>query len=409
MLVSITAENFFSFGRATTVQLNPDINLLVGINGSGKSNLIKAIRFLLESAVGEGMERLMLQEWGGFSNVGNFNGSLKDTIRVSYEFDKNAISSTLGSKGYDFQENPIYEVTIFKLGATGYYLKEKLYSKSTDGQKNPFIFMEMKNGQGIISTRENSKVGIQKYPQETKDISFKATELVLRQVSDPDRFYPLYSLRMALGKMMVYEYFDTTLKSPLRQPGAYGTEEMLVSNGQNLISVLTRIKNHHPLEFLKVEQFLQKVNPNFKDISFDPIGSKLLLVLIERGLAKSVSIEHISDGTLRFLILLSIMFNPERGGLLCLDEPEIGLHPDMINSVVETFRHASGKGSQLIVATHSPLLLNSLSLKHVLIFEKDNENQTVVSRKSEEDLIEWQEGFLAGQLWLQGQLGGTRW
>ena len=169
------------------------------------------------------------------------------------------------------------------------------------------------------------------------------------------------------------------------------------------------MKNHHSFAYEKIEQLLKNINPTFKDISFDFIGSRSLLVLREHNLSRSVPVEHISDGTLRYLLLLAILYNPDRGSLICIDEPEIGLHPDMINTIAQAMKHAAKEGTQLIVATHSPLLLNQFDLEDILVFEKNKENETIVSSKQEEDFEDWQDNYLAGQLWLKGKLGGTRW
>lgn len=409
MISRITLENFFSFGRSTTVELNPDINILVGINGSGKSNLLKAIKLLYDSVIGEGFEKTFLKDWSGFNAVGNFNKEQEDYIKLEFEFDRDAIKKAVDNKGYRFAKNPIYEITIFRSGTTSYYLKERICSESIHDGQSPFIFMDMENTEGVISSREEGNIGFQRYPQEKRQITFKSAELVLRQISDPDRFYPLFTLKRALEKLAVYDYFDTTLKSVIRQPGSYDTEERLMFNGQNLMSILLRIKNHHSLDYEKIEKYIQKINPNFKDINFDILGSKLFLVLREKYLSKSVSIEHVSDGSLRYLLLLSILFNPDRGNLLCIDEPEIGLHPDMISSISDALKIASRDNTQLIIATHSPLLLNAFELDEILIFEKDDTNQTIVSNKSEDDFENWNENFLIGQLWLRGLIGGKRW
>jgi len=240
-------------------------------------------------------------------------------------------------------------------------------------------------------------------------VSFKTQELVLRQLSDPNRYYPLFTLKTAIEKLLVYNYFDTTLKSPIRQLSTYTIEKRLLPNGENLVQLLLRMKNHHALDYEKIEEFLSNVNPMFKDISYDNIGSKSLLVLREKRLAKSVSIEHLSDGTLRFLLLLSILYNPDRGSLVCIDEPEIGLHPDMINTIAKAIQYAAQKGTQMVIATHSPLLLNAFHLEDLWVFEKDEDNETIVVSKTEDEFGEWGTQFLAGQLWLTGKLGGTRW
>ncbi|MEN8215483.1 MAG: AAA family ATPase [Pseudomonadota bacterium] len=226
----------------------------------------------------------------------------------------------------------------------------------------------------------------------------------MRQISDPDRFYPLFTLKRALEELSVYYYFDTS--SSIRQPSSYGTETKLLPDGQNLMTILNNIKNNHSLNYDKIEDAIKKINPYFKDINFAILGSKLYLVLREKSLYRSVSIEHISDGTLRYLLLLSVLFNPERGCLVCIDEPETSLHPDMINTISQAMKQASNS-TQLIIATHSPLLLNSFDIDDILIFEKNNDNETKV--KSSDEFDEWTEDYLAGQAWLQGLIGGKRW
>ena len=95
MISKITLENFFSFKHPTIIELNPDVNILVGINGSGKSNFIKAIHLLAESIIGNGLESVLLKEWSGFNAVINFNQSEKDAIKLSFEFDKNVINNVM--------------------------------------------------------------------------------------------------------------------------------------------------------------------------------------------------------------------------------------------------------------------------------------------------------------------------
>lgn len=407
MIKRIKLENFFSFGVSESIELNGNTNILLGINGSGKSNFLKAIRFLYESIAGNGLEKIFLKDWSGFGSVANFSEAQAEIIKISYEFDKDKINKVIDNK-YRFAKNPIYEIIIHKSGTTSYYLEESLFCEPSKGECNRFIFLQMKNGRGLISTRENNKVGIQHYPRDGFDILFKEQELVLRQISDPDRFFPLYALKIAIESISVYDYFDTTLKSPIRTPVNYGTDVKLLSTGENLVQILHRIKNNHTLQYEKIEDLLKNVNPNFKDINFDVIGSKFFIALREKNLAKTVGVEHISDGTLRFLLLLAILFNPERGCLICLDEPEIGLHPDMINMIADSIKQAS-INSQIIIATHSPLLLNSFNLEDCLIFEKNSKNESIITRKTEGDFPDWNDDFLVGQLWLSGKIGAKRW
>ena len=408
MIKKITLENFFSFKEKTTIELNPNINILVGINGSGKSNFIKAIKLLYESVIGNGLEKKFLKEWGGFNSVANFNDTQADFIKISYEFDKKNIDKISKNTKFSFSENLIYEITIHRAGNTAYYLEEKIYQEIESKEQN-LIYLDMKNGEGIISNFIKNKITFHNYSQKNEKNIFNSHELILRQISDPDGFYHLYILKKTIENLVVYNYFDTTLKSKIRQPAIFGTETKLLSNGENLAQILNLLKNRHTLYYEKIQKLIQKINPNFVDTSFDFLGSLLYLVLREKKLSRAVGAQHISDGTLRYLLLLTIFLNPENVGLICIDEPEIGLHPDMTNTIAQAIKDTSNNGSQIIIATHSPLLLNSFELDEILIFEKNKNNSSIIFKKTEEDFKNWNEDFLAGQMWLRGELGGKRW
>lgn len=411
MIKNITLENFFSFNEKTTIELNPKINILVGINGSGKSNFIKAIKLLHDSVIGEGFEKIFLKDWGGFDLVGNFNNTQADFIKIIYEFDGNAITKAVRNKGFIFNGNLFYEIIVHKSGNTSYYLEERIYQPSRRAGQPSFKYLDIKNGNGVISTRaSDGDVSFQHYPKkEDGEITFKTQELVLRQISDPDRYYPLYTLKRAIEGLVVYDYFDTTLKSKIRQPEVFGTEDKLLPNGENLAQILNRLKNRHTLHYERLQDLIKKINPHFIDTSFDLLGSLLYLVLRENKLSRAVGAQHISDGSLRYLLLLTIFLNPENGSLICIDEPEIGLHPDMTNTIARAIKDTTHNGSQIIIATHSPLLLNSFELDEILIFEKNENNSSVVMRKTMDDFKDWDEDFLVGQMWLRGELGGKRW
>lgn len=407
MLKQVKVEYFFSFGESKTISLNSGSNILVGINGSGKSNFIKIIQLLYEGIAGrDGLENLINKQWGGFVSLINCSASDVDYIKISYEFDKDIIKSVLDGGGHKFLRNPIYEITIHKLGVSNYYFSEKIYSNSPNDGQSPFVYLDVINGKGSISTRNQGKdksIGI------TRAV-FKENELVLRQISEPNRFYPLFTLQKSIEQIVVYNYFDTTCNSSIRQLTPYYSDLKLLPNGENLTHLLNYLNGNHTFQYDKIIDLLSKVNPNFKGLVFAmPTGGKTLLSLRENNLHRAITVEHISDGTLRFLLLLSILYNPNRGKVVCIDEPEIGLHPDMIQTICEGIKYASETGTQMIVATHSPLLLNAFELEDLLIFEKSENNDTSIKKISEDDFPDWEGDFLVGQMWLRGQLGGVRW
>lgn len=196
--------------------------------------------------------------------------------------------------------------------------------------------------------------------------------------------------------------------SKLRMPAEYSAEKRLRRSGENLANLLNFIKLNNSFDFDRLEERLVNVNPNYRSIDIANLYGQSYLMLREKNMRSAVGAMHISDGTLRFLLMESIFYNPSRGAIVALDEPERGMHPDMICSVAEMMKSAS-ESSQLIAATHSPYLLNQFKLKDILIFEKNNVNISTVERLSEDDFPDWEGEYLPGQMWLMGQLGGKRW
>jgi predicted ATPase len=387
MFKSITLENFFSFGKSTKIELNPDVNILVGINGSGKSNFIRAIELLYEGVANRKLESLINRKWGGSESICHFHPSMNQNLKLGFEFRGKAIddyhneqkqSRISGMDDYFFF-NPVYEVAISAHKGATYSLSESYFSADDLREQN------------LLPSEESHQ------------------ELLFANAESNDQ-NQLDRMRKVINNLAIYGSFDTGPESNTRRITGFYTETKLLANGENLTTLLTYIQANHALAFDKITESLREVNPNFKELVFwTPVSGKTMLTLKEKHLGRTVPVEFISDGTLRFLLLLAILYNPKRGAVVCLDEPEMGLHPDMINSVAQGIKYAAQNGTQMIVSTHSPLLLNSFELEDLLIFEKDEENQTVVKRKSEEDFKDWEGEFLAGQMWLRGQLGGVRW
>lgn len=123
----------------------------------------------------------------------------------------------------------------------------------------------------------------------------------------------------------------------------------------------------------------------------------------------SIPATRLSDGTLRYLCLLAILCDPEPPPLICIEEPELGLHPDILPTVADLLKSASER-TQLIVTTHSDILVDAMTEtpENVVICEK-HEGKTEMKRLCAGELEEWLKRYRLGQLWIKGELGGTRW
>jgi predicted ATPase len=403
MLKQIVLENFFSFRKQETIDLYTTPNILLGINGSGKSSFINSIKLLYEGIAGNGFADCFQTMWGGYHAVANVCGKEADAIRLTYIFDAAALKQL--HQNSPFAADVTYSVTIRPVGISGYYLQEEF--SSPDKEKNdPVVYLTFNNGSGRLSTlTDNKKVEFKEY--DAQEIS--GQELVLRQINDPSRYLPMFVLRKAIEGLAIYSGFYTGTGSKLRQPSGSSEAIRLVASGENLTSLLNNLKNNNIPVFDKIQAALAKVNPSYQSIEFNFFGAQLYLSLKEKSLQRTITALHISDGTLKFLLYMAVLYNSEHTNLICIDEPENGLHPDMIKTVADAIKYASSH-CQVIAATHSPLLLNCFEPDDILVFEKDEEtNCTHVKRISEDDFEDWDGAFLPGQMWLQGQIGGKRW
>jgi len=373
MIDSITLTNFFSF-KEQTVCLNPKVNLLVGINGSGKSNFIRAFE-LFRYGINEASVKEKIRIWGGTDKVARFSND-DDEVDVFNVYIN--IKNTFLTGNYD---KLVYGISYFKNDEGVYnYLDEQVVLY--EGKKDNVIFERELKGEQLLDV--NVITGNQ----------------------------TLETLEHFLKQLIVYDQINVSASGVLKSNEASRSngKERLGVNFQNLVPLIYSFKRQPETKeiFDKIQSALTKVNVNLGDINFKVDNGILNMYINDRKKQLLLSLESISSGTLKFLTLMSILYNPNRGSVVCIEEPEDGLHPDMINTVAEGIKYAA-QDSQMIISTHSPFLLNAFELEDILVFENDKNNNTVVTELSQKDFGEWKQDFTAGQAWLNGLIGGTRW
>jgi len=402
MIKELIIRDFFSFKGEHTIELNSGVNILVGVNGSGKTSFLNAITLLYEGIAGSGLSALF-RKWGTYNSIVNACGEHRpDCFSITYVFDADVLKKLKLVSVSPFKKDVYYKITVFPIGdGASYSLCETLYSEDSRGGSKTFSYLEFRNGIGQISVRTSSGIEVEKY--EAGMLS--AQELVLKQITDPQRYLPSFVVREAIKAIAGYFKFNF---DKVRQPAEANDIKHLISTGENLSQLLSNINNNYTFQYEKIIESLSNINPNFTGIGYNIFGSRLYLSLREKNLTHAIDALHMSEGTLKFMLLLSIFHNPDRGALVYIDEPESCLHPDMIRSVAKMIKSAS-KASQIIVATHSALLLNAFELDDILVFEKNDRNETQIMRYSEDDFKYRAGDFLPGQLWLNGEIGGKRW
>lgn len=401
MIKELIIRDFFSFKGEHKIELSSGVNILVGVNGSGKTSFLNAFTLLHEGIAGNGLSALFRQ-WGTYNAIINACGEQKpDCFSITYVFDADVLKKIVPAS--PFKNDVYYKITVFPIGdGTSYSLCETLYSEDSRCKKKKFAYLEFRNGIGQISVRKTSgTIEVEKYDGGM----LSAQELALRQITDPQRYLPSFVVREAINAIAGYSKFNF---DKVRQPAEANDLKRLISTGENLSQLLSNLNNNYTFQYEKIRECLSDINPNFTGIGYNFFGSRLYLSLREKNLSHAIDALHMSDGTLKYMLLLSIFYNPDRGSLIDIDEPESCLHPDMIRSVAKMIKSAA-KTSQIIVATHSALLLNAFELDDILVFEKNDRNETQIKFYSEEDFEDRKDDLLPGQLWLNGEIGGKRW
>ena len=209
-------------------------------------------------------------------------------------------------------------------------------------------------------------------------------------------------------KIRIYREWSFGRNAVFREPQQTDMRnDVLEEDFSNLGLFLNRLKTHHPAAKRAILAGLNDLYEGITDFEV-AMQERTVQVFFAEG-DFVIPSTRLSDGTLRYLCLLAILCDPDPPPLICIEEPELGLHPDILPSLADLLLAASEK-TQIIVTTHSDILVDSMTEtpECVVVFEK-HEGKTEMNRLSPADLSVWLEKYRLGQLWSDGQLGGKRW
>lgn len=208
-----------------------------------------------------------------------------------------------------------------------------------------------------------------------------------------------------LKNIQVFHFHDTSTTSFLRRECDINDNQYLKQDGRNLPAFLYLLKVNHPKIYIRIEKTIQTVAPYIDKFILEPSRldeNEIALRWVDKGDAESnFSAYQLSDGTLRFIALATLLMQPTPPSVIIIDEPELGLHPFAIGKLAGMIKSASNK-SQIIVATQSPGLISKFEPEDVIVMDRSlEENQTVFKRLNSDDLNVWFDKFTLGDLWEQ--------
>jgi predicted ATPase len=230
---------------------------------------------------------------------------------------------------------------------------------------------------------------------------------VLRQVRPSPAHLPLFELARLYERISIHRDWNLSRDSAPRKPQpADLPQDFLLADAGNLGLVINDLDYRFGMAQMLVDD-LRRLHPAARRIGTRVAGGTVQLFLDEGGLTQPIPATRMSDGTLRFLCMLVILRHPEPPPLVCIEEPEIGLHPDAMPALAELMLDAAAR-TQLAVTTHSDILVSALSKtpEAIVVCERD-EAGTHLRRLEAGPLKEWVERYALGEAWLEGQIGGT--
>ena len=276
------------------------------------------------------------------------------------------------------------------------------------GQTSPYIFYSYRH-QGDPPVINVATTGGERSLHRLQWSEVNPELSILSQRQDPTAYPELAQLALVSKLMSLYRDWNFGRRAPSRLPQQTDLPQgWLLEDASNLGVLLSYLLNKPPVKNDLLSR-LQDFYPAVDDVVASVVGGTVQVFFHERGLLHPVPATRLSDGSLRYLCLLAVLCNPEPPWVICIEEPEVGLHPDVIPEVAKLLVEASSR-SQIFVTTHSDILVDALTdvPEAVIVCEK-TDGATQLRRLDTEELKPWIEKYRLGELWTSGEIGGNRW
>ncbi len=385
LIKQLKVSGLLSFGPTGIDLPLQNLNVLIGPNGSGKSNLLEVLALL--RAAPKSLPS-PVKEMGG----------VREWLWKGKDAPKEAVIDavvTNPAKNMDLR----HLLAIREHGSRFEVADEKIENEHAySGKSAAYFYYRYQRGHPVLFDFKDQK-------RKLKREQVRPEESILSQVKDPESYPALARLQVAYGNIHMFRTWSFGPGASLRrEQSTQGSNEFLEDGGENLALVLSKIRDKELLSSLK------KLYDGIDDVGFNiQTGSIQLYISEEGGGLRKTPATRLSDGTLRYLCLLAILMHPEPPPLVVIEEPELGLHPDVIPHVAELLSAASER-MQLLVTTHSRMLVDAFGdqPESVVVCSKED-GETRMDRLNADDLKEWLEKYSLGDLWSKGEIGGNRW
>ena len=363
--------------------VNIDINpfmVFIGSNGAGKTSLLDIFELLSASVTGKLSETL--SKWGGVSRLLTRNKSEFINIILRIE------ASGQPALEYSLQLEP---------QGSGYLISQERLFQLDNEKSNSYSYIEASAGKVYYY---NAASGILERP----DWAYDPMETALSQV--PKRIHQAEMLRRLIAATTRYHNLDVGDRAPVKLPQMMKPAISPGSNGEDLLPFLFCLREGDKTRFDKVIDALNAAFPDFAELNFPPAATGMLsMTWKDRNFTQPIYANELSEGMLRFLWLTALLQNTELSAITMIDEPEVSLHPELLDLLSQMMRETSAD-TQMIVATHSDRFVRFLKPEEVYVMDINEDGETVVTCASNLDLERWLSDYSLDEVWQMGRLGG---
>jgi predicted ATPase len=396
-LRSLKLSNFLSFGpESHDIELTP-LNVLIGPNASGKSNFIEALE-LIHATPTDISDAIRI---GGTAGEWLWKGvSPPKPAEIQARICSNKLIHELRYRLSFAEANSRLEIL-------DEALEDTLPNKP--GEKDVFFYYRFQNGHPVINVRQTVKdenARKEYVKRQLKRESLNPEQSVFAQRKDPEMYPELTHVAEQFGRIQIFREWGFGRSAALRQAQpANLPSDALLPTIVNLGLVLNDLE--HQDTWPRFLEYMQRFLPRFKRLTTKVQGGSVQIYLHEDGLKTPIPATRLSDGTIRFLALMAVLLHPGKAPLVCIEEPELGLHPDALAIIAELLVEAKAK-TQVVVTTHSDVLVSALTEVADSVLVSDYVGGGTEFRRLEPaKLKHWLGKYRLGEIWRIGKLGGN--
>jgi predicted ATPase len=353
--------------------------VMIGANGTGKTSVLDVMSLLANSARGKLSDSIT--DLSGLNSVLTFDRASELRLGISMEVP---------------HYHPLDYSLKLRPQGVAYTIAEETLSQKRREQPPPFLHIDSRGPDVKYFEVQQSRLVRPNWEHNPLETSLAQ---VPKMFQEPEEF------RNRLASSTFYHVLNVDPRSPIRLPQPMQPASLPGKNGEELVSCLFDLRETQRHRFEAIEDSLRSAFPRFARLDFPPVAAgTLALAWREQGFSKPLYMHQLSEGTLRFLWLATLLQSPGLTALTLLDEPEVSLHPELLSFLADLLREASRR-TQILVATHSDRLIRFLQPDEIMVMDSTEDGMTSVTWADNLDLDQWLKEFSLDELWRTGRIG----